>query len=86
MSPIIPREWAGGPDGDEWTLEVETDRFEEDGPTVVSIEAEDVSGSGLAVLSPEEAREVADALHVYAFLAEKEDQRRERVRKGKSDG
>ncbi len=60
--------WAGGGD-DPWRIELETDSFSKEEGLVVSLYVENVRGtkgredeSGLAALSPAEAREVAAEL------------------------
>lgn len=69
----IPREWANKSCEDEWwVLQVEHDRFSMTEPHVVTIYARnDDRKDTLVWATPDEAREMADALRLYADYAEK---------------
>jgi hypothetical protein len=73
VAPLIPKRWTGGSDGVSWTLEIEHDRFSETEPFVVSLHATGTDDTGtettLVCASPEQAREMAAALLVYAHFA-----------------
>lgn len=69
--------WAGASsEGDAWTVEVDSDCFSETDPFVVVVDVAYVgpdgsdSGDAMAMLSPEQAREMAAALLVAANNAE----------------
>jgi hypothetical protein len=80
VTTLIPKRWTGGADGESWAVEIEHDRFSETEPFVVSLHAThtDDTGTGetLVCASPEQAREMAAALLVYAHFAEVADSRR----------
>jgi hypothetical protein len=68
-------EWTGdGGDGMTWRLEIEPDCFDFDDPVVVSVWTENEDGSGksdgLAMLTPEMAREAAAVLLAAADSVE----------------
>lgn len=73
-----PWRWDGGdPDGDNWCLEIEVDRFKQDAPLVVSIwvEGEEEDGvrfDSLVTATPEQAREMAATLIACADSAERQ--------------
>jgi hypothetical protein len=87
--PIIPQSWRGSDDGERWLVKVEHDLMDPapGTPLVVTVEIEnweaghdgqpDSTTYSLACLTPEQAREMADALHVYAFFAAKQNRERE---------
>jgi len=58
-------------EGDEWSVVVQHDCFEQGGPFLVSLWIESEDGSALATPTPDQAREMATALNVYADEAEK---------------
>lgn len=75
--PIIPKNWSGGESDDEWRCEIEHDLMDVGEPLVVTVYVEEYTdgkrtSDALACASPQQAREMADALHVYAFEAERE--------------
>jgi hypothetical protein len=70
-----PARWSNTQGSDEWHLEIEHDRFKDDEPFVVSIWVEGTEEDGvrfdsLVTATPEQAREMADALRIYADQAE----------------
>lgn len=74
--PIIPHKWTGNDDGETWEVVVEHDCMEAGQPFVVTVEVSTetagVKVNGFSQLTPAEAREMASALMVYAFFADKE--------------
>lgn len=71
----IPNRWEGSEGSDTWRVEIEHDRFSTDAPMVVSLwiegEAEDEGKfDALATATPDQAREMAAALILYAGYAE----------------
>lgn len=74
--PVIPQEWSVVEDGETQDAKVEHDRMAPDSPACVTVEVENLHNEhrsyALICLSPTEAREMANALAVYAFFADKE--------------
>lgn len=74
--PIVTKAWLWeGEGGDEWTVEIEHDRMNVNDQVTVTILARTVEAGAvddtLIAASPEQAREMATALLVYAHLADK---------------
>ncbi len=70
--------WEGETDNEKWTLIVEIDCFDDDEPFVVVLDAKQESeriGSVLLLLTPEQAREVANTLLREADSAELQTER-----------
>jgi chemotaxis protein CheY-P-specific phosphatase CheC len=75
--------WEGETDNEKWTLIVETDCFSCGEPHVVVLDTEQDSeerGSVLLLLTPEQAREVANTLLREATAAELQTERSRRYR------
>lgn len=77
----VERRWLGDfAGGDQWSLVIEHDCFGDGEPFVVTLWAECEEGGKtdqtLVCATPQEAREMADALRVYADLAEQAEARR----------
>jgi hypothetical protein len=77
---VLKHKWSGTHDGEDWSIEVSYDRFAGHEPFVVDVwtNFEDRDGTAGAFLSPREAREMAEALNVYADMAERANQRDQR--------
>jgi hypothetical protein len=82
-APLVPKTWRGGESNDAWTVDIEHDLMAAEEPFVVTIEVKNFAEGertsySLACASPQQAREMANALHVYAYFAEKAERDRER--------
>lgn len=67
-----PHEWAGKTDdGERWVLQIEHDRFSMTEPHVVTLYTRNDDGRDVLIwATPEQAREMAEALRTYADMAE----------------
>jgi hypothetical protein len=72
--PEIPCRWSNMQGEDEWHMEIEHDQFSTGEPFVVSVwmegASEGIAWDGLATATPEQAREMAAALTLYADYAD----------------
>lgn len=73
----IPSHWSGEDEGEHWAVLIEHDRVTEGEPCVVAVEIENWDAdephvTTLACASPEQAREMAAALTLYAAEVDRE--------------
>lgn len=91
MAAEVPNRWESTAGEDEWRVEIEADCFADDEPFVVSVWIEGEEGvdgpsersfQALATPTPEQAREMAAALVLYADLADDANQKTGEARNG----